>query len=123
VNTPFIIAFLIVDMIVVYFILTRVFGRVPEERARQLLQRGALLLDVRTPEEFQSGHLRGAVNVPYQEVAKRIEVLAPDKSSPVLVYCLSGGRSGIAKSTLRRLGYAEAHNLGSLKRARQVVAG
>jgi phage shock protein E len=123
VNSTFIIAFLIADIIIVYFILTRVFGLVSEARARELVQRGALLLDVRTPEEFQSGHLRGAVNVPYQEVGRRIEALAPNKSSPVMVYCLSGGRSGIAKSNLRRLGYAEAHNLGSLKRARQIVEG
>jgi len=120
-NSTFIIAFLIVDTIIVYLILTRVFGRVSEDRARELLRRGALLLDVRTLEEFQSGHLRGAVNVPYQEVAQRIEALAPDKSAPVVVYCLSGGRSGIARSNLRRLGYSEAHNLGSFKRARQVV--
>jgi phage shock protein E len=123
VNSTFLIAFLIADIIIVSLILTRVFGQVSEARARELVQRGALLLDVRTPEEFRSGHLRGAVNVPYQEVGQRIVSLAPDKSSPVLVYCLSGGRSGIAKSNLRRLGYAEAHNLGSLKRARKIVEG
>jgi phage shock protein E len=123
VNSTFLIAFLIADVIIVSLILTRVFGQVSEARARELVQCGALLLDVRTPEEFRSGHLRGAVNVPSQEVGQRIVSLAPDKSSPVLVYCLSGGRSGIAKSNLRRLGYAEAHNLGSLKRARKIVEG
>jgi phage shock protein E len=80
-----------------------------------------MLLDVRTVEEFRSGHVKGAINVPYQEVGGRIASLAPDKSTTVLVYCLSGGRSGIAKSVLRRLGYSEAHNLGSLRRAQRIV--
>jgi len=120
-NTPLIVLLIVADLIIVYLVLRAVFSRVSGERARALQQRGALLLDVRTPEEFQAGHLKGAVNVPYQDVAARIGELSPNKSAPLLVYCKSGGRSGIARSTLRRMGYSDAHNLGSLERARQLL--
>lgn len=101
--------------------LKRVFGLVSANQAQAMAKRGAVLLDVRTVEEFRSGHVTGAINMPYEEVGERIAFLAPDKSAPVLVYCLSGGRSGIAKSVLRRLGYSEAHNLGSLARAKRII--
>lgn len=110
-------------LVVGMLLLIRIFGLVSKAKAKELLRSGGRLLDVRSPEEFRSGHLAGAVNVPYQEVGERIGGIAPDKSQPILVYCLSGGRSGIAKSVLRRAGYTQAHNLGSLVRARRIVEG
>ena len=111
----------IICLIVGAVILIRVFGLVSAAKAKELMRGGARLLDVRSPEEFQSGHIKGAVNVPYQEAGDRIASLVPDKATPILVYCLSGGRSGVAKSALRRLGYSQAHNLGSLARAKRIV--
>ena len=110
-----------VCLVVGTVILTRIFGMVSAARAKAMLQRGARLLDVRSAEEFRSGHVKGAVNVPYQEVGQRIAGIEPDKTAPILVYCLSGGRSGIAKSVLRRQGYLQAQNLGSLARAKRIV--
>lgn len=95
---------------------------VAEDVARKLLAEGALVLDVRSPEEFQRGKVPGAVNVPLGDLASRIARLAPDKQKPILVHCLSGGRSAIAQSQLRRLGYAQVFNLGSLRRAQQLYA-
>lgn len=102
-------------------ILIKVFGLIPSAKAKMMLNQNATLLDVRTAEEFRSGHVKGAVHVPYEEVGQRIGAIAPNKSAPILLYCLSGGRSGVAKSTLRRMGYLEAHNLGSLARAKRIV--
>src|SRR5215471_17752493 len=89
--------------------------------ARRLLQAGAKVIDVRSREEFASGGVKGAVNLPLGVLAERIEAVAPDKATPLLVHCLSGGRSALAKSTLRRLGYREVRNLGSLGRAKRIV--
>lgn len=72
--------------------------------ARAWVADGALLLDVRTREEFAEGHLKGAVNIPVQELAARANTLPPPDRR-VVVYCRSGGRSASAARHLRSLGY------------------
>ena len=72
---------------------------------REKVKSGALLLDVRTPEEFRAGHVDGARNIPVQELARRLGELGP-KTQHVVVYCKSGGRSGAAAQMLRSQGYA-----------------
>jgi phage shock protein E len=80
-----------------------------------------LVLDVRTPEEFKSGHVQGAINVPVDELTTRISQVAPDKDTPIAVHCQSGGRSARAKKALDAQGYTHVQDLGSLAHARQVV--
>jgi phage shock protein E len=81
------------------------FSRTPQpKRGRELVTNGALLLDVRTPEEFASGHVRGAVNIPVQELAGRMHELG-STGRDIVVYCRSGGRSATAASLLRRAGF------------------
>ncbi len=70
-----------------------------------------LLLDVRTPPEFEAGHLPGAVNVPLDRLdAARAVIGATDR--PVVAYCRSGARSGNATAQLERWGYARVANGG-----------
>lgn len=107
--------------IVVAFILLKRLRLVGVEQARQWLRDGALVVDVRSPSEFRSGAVRGAVNVPLDSLANSIQKAAPDKNRTLLVHCLSGTRSEIAKVQLRRSGYRNVHNLGSLTRARRIV--
>jgi phage shock protein E len=57
------------------------------------------------------------------ELGQRIGSVAKDKNTPLLLHCLSGGRSAMARHTLKQLGYTEVHNLGSLGRARHLVEG
>lgn len=81
--------------------------------ARALVARGALLLDVRTPEEFQQGHLPSAVNVPVQELERRLaEVVSPARD--VVVYCRSGRRSKQAADLLKAHGFTAVHDLGPM---------
>jgi rhodanese-related sulfurtransferase len=81
--------------------------------ARQLVAAGARLLDVRSPGEFDRGHLPGAINVPVQELEARLtEVGPPDHD--VVVYCRSGHRSTNAAELLRRHGFTKVHNLGPM---------
>jgi molybdopterin/thiamine biosynthesis adenylyltransferase/rhodanese-related sulfurtransferase len=68
-------------------------------------ERGCVIVDVREREEWDEGHLPGAVHVPRGHLESRIESAAPDKSRPVLVYCASGNRSAFAAKTLEELGY------------------
>lgn len=79
--------------------------------AHQLVTAGAVLLDVRTPAEFSSGHVDGARNVPVDELAQRMAEVPRDKV--VVVYCRSGARSARAVAMLRRAGY-QARDLGPM---------
>jgi phage shock protein E len=96
-------------------------GLVSVRAAVEHLKKGAQVIDVRTPEEFRRDHLPGAVNVPLHELEERIGKVAPDKNQPLLLHCLSGGRSGIAARKLRQLGYQQVFNLGGYSRAAKVV--
>lgn len=78
----------------------------------ELVQAGALIIDTRTPQEFSSGHVQGAINLPYDQIAERIAAHAADKSQPIVVYCQSGRRSAIAKATLEKSGYTQVVNAG-----------
>lgn len=80
-------------------------------RARALVAAGALLVDVRTPAEFDEGHVEGAVNIPVQELATRLSEVPRDKE--VVVYCRSGGRSANATDILAEAGYT-VHDLGPM---------
>src|SRR6202453_1629920 len=73
---------------------------------RERLQSGALVIDVRQEEEWAAGHLPGARHVPKSHIESRIEGAAPDKATPVVLYCASGQRSAWAARTLMEdLGY------------------
>lgn len=77
----------------------------------------AVLLDVRSEEEFASGHIKGAVLLPHDEIAMRITSVVLEKSTPVFVYCRSGRRSAIAIETMKTLGYTELVDLGGKEEA------
>lgn len=82
-----------------------------------------VVIDVRTPEEFAAGHVEGAMNVPYEQIGGRIAALAPGKDTPVVLYCKSGRRAGIALQTLRDMGYSKVENFGGFEDARKRLAG
>lgn len=71
------------------------------------------LLDVRSPDEFATGHLRGALNVPVQELNERLAELGA-RDRPVAIYCRSGRRSAVATQLLRRAGFTSVTDLGGL---------
>lgn len=70
------------------------------------------LLDVRTPEEFASGHIHGAVNIPQDSLESRLSEVPTDQ--PIVLYCRSGNRSATASQILARAGYASIYDLGGL---------
>ncbi len=88
-------------------------GGVSGEEAHRLVKSGALLLDVRTAEEFEAGHISGAVNAPVQDLALLIPNLPAKKDQDVVVYCQSGSRSANAASMLRSAGFTKVHDLGA----------
>ena len=73
------------------------------------------VIDVRTPEEFASGHIEGAINIPYDTITPNLPALARiGKDENIVLYCRSGRRSGIAMQTLASQGYRNLRNGGGL---------
>ena len=69
-------------------------------------------IDVRTPAEYASGHINGAINIEFQDIGHRIKQVTDDRSTDIRVYCRSGRRSGVARETLLKLGYDNVRNEG-----------
>lgn len=74
---------------------------------------GAVLLDVRTPEEYREGHIPKSKNVPLQTI-DRVPSVVAGKQTPLYVYCYSGSRSGQAVAVLKRMGYTNVSNIGGI---------
>lgn len=81
-----------------------------EELKRKIAQ-GAILLDVRSKQEYNEGHLRGAINIPEYEIRSRIEKEIPKKNQLIVVYCQYGGRSKNVVRTMNQMGYNNVYNL------------
>jgi rhodanese-related sulfurtransferase len=86
--------------------------RVPMEDVKGKLVAGAVVVDVRTPEEFRGGAYPGATNIPVQELGQRLGELPRDR--PVVLYCRSGQRSAAAAQLLRQAGFTDVVNAGGL---------
>ena len=79
-------------------------------------QENFVLLDVRTQEEFDAGHIAGAILLPYDEIAFKAATVLPDKEKEIVLYCRSGRRSAIAKKALVELGYKDVEDFGGINR-------
>ena len=80
-----------------------------------LLNEKTVLIDVRTPGEFEQGSVAGAINIPVDDITSRIQDLPADEEAPIMVFCLSGGRSSHAKVLLEEQGYSNVTNGGTYK--------
>lgn len=88
-------------------------GRIDGATAKSLAAAGAKVVDVRTAEEFASGHVPGAINIPYDEIGKRASEIGPP-STQVVLYCRTGRRSGIAVEALQKAGYEKLYDFQSI---------
>lgn len=87
---------------------------------KKLVDNGALIVDVRTTAEFQSGHIKGSINIPVDQIKSKVEQLKA-KNKPVITCCKSGARSGMAKSILKAQGI-EVYNGGGWNVLQQKLA-
>lgn len=86
--------------------------QVSSAQAHELVSKGALLLDVRTPQEYQRGHVDNARNIPVDVLQDRLSELPKDQ--PIVVYCQSGKRSARAMSMLKGAGFSQIYDLGGI---------
>ena len=75
---------------------------------------GYMIIDVRTPEEYEEGHLEEAINIEYQNIVEELNEQNISKDTPIVVYCKSGGRSGQAFESLEKEGFTSLYDLGAM---------
>lgn len=92
-------------------LLKSIFGIGPKTNYKSLVAQGAVIVDVRTKEEFKSGHIKGSKNIPLNTIHNSLK----DKQKTYILCCASGIRSGSAKNTLKSKGFFNVHNAGSWK--------
>lgn len=83
------------------------------------MEKNGVLIDVRTPREYKTNHIKGAINIPYDEVDPNISRSVPEKNTPIYLYCRSGRRSSIAMKKIREMGYTTVHDLGGFQDAKK----
>jgi phage shock protein E len=113
--------FLVVLVLAIGYMAMKRSGQISPKEAADYLKNGALVIDVRSANEFDSGHIMQARNIPLD----RLEMTAPsvlrNKNEVLLLHCSSGVRSRMAKKKLEELGYKSVFNLGSYDRAAKIV--
>lgn len=95
------------------------FGKTGNSELSEAIRKGAFLVDVRTPSEFSGGSVKGAVNIPLDKISSQLSKFKGKKN--IVVFCMSGGRSGQAKSILQQNGFTDVINGGSWRNVNQVV--
>ena len=111
-----------IGTVIAAFLIFKQMSVVRPGTAREWLKKGALVIDVRSESEFQERHLPGAINIPLNRVSQEIARYAPTKERPLLLHCLSGTRSGMGASALKKMGYQNVFNLGSYGRAERILS-
>jgi len=91
-------------------IIKKIFGSKQKTDLGELINKGAQVIDVRTNDEYQRGHIKGSVNIPLHILSNNFSKISKDK--PVITCCASGVRSASAKSILKSHGYTEVYNGG-----------
>lgn len=88
------------------------------EQAASLIKGGAVVIDVRSPAEYAEGHVDGALNIPHTEIASRLAEIAGHQNDPIVLYCRSGRRAGLAEATLQEQGFTNVLNAGGYETLR-----
>ena len=93
-----------------------VYVNITAEEAKRIIdiEEGYIILDVRTQEEYDEGHIPGAIVISHEEIAEKAEEVLTDKDQLILVYCRSGRRSKIAAEALAELGYTNIKEFGGI---------
>ena len=86
----------------------------------ELVQQGAIILDVRTKGEYAGGHIRGSLNISVDSLTRNLQKLK-DKNKSIIPCCASGSRSAMAKSILKSNGYSQVYNGGSWQSLRNKI--
>lgn len=90
----------------------RLFGSGPKKSYKEMVQEGAIVVDVRSKGEFSSGHIRKSINIPLEQIDRELSRKLKDKDKTIILCCASGARSGMARRRLKAKGYPSVYNGG-----------
>lgn len=121
-TSAWIVYFIVLGAVLAWTFLRRS-GQVPIKQASEYVKQGAIIVDVRTPQEFGTGHLSQAFNMPLDNIEGTLPNKVKDRERVILVHCQSGIRSRKAKERLSKIGYKNVYDLGSYERAFKIVTG
>ncbi|MDF2540668.1 MAG: Rhodanese domain protein [Herbinix sp.] len=93
-----------------------VYEKITAEEAKEIIDsdKDFIILDVRTEEEYNSGHIEGAILIPDTQILDKAEELLQDKDLTLLIYCRSGRRSALSAENLKDLGYTNIYDFGGI---------
>ena len=93
-----------------------VYKEISQKEAKKIMDSGEehIILDVREQDEYDAGHIPGAILIPYTQIEEKAEDMLTDKNAQILVYCRSGRRSKIAAASLAELGYTNVKEFGGI---------
>lgn len=106
---------IIIAVMVLFIVAPRIIRatkQISSQKAKELIEDGATIVDVRQIGEYRSGHIKGAINIPLNNISKVSNRLSKDKH--VIVYCQSGARSSSAYKQLKSMGYTNIYDLGGI---------
>lgn len=95
-----------------------IFGK--KDNLQEVISSGAVILDVRTKDEYQAGHLQNSINIPVDALPQNIKKLS--KNKPIITCCASGARSASAKRFLKSNGFEQVYNGGSWKSLKKYMS-
>lgn len=101
-------------------LIKKIFGIAPKVNFSLLIKNGAMIVDVRTKQEFAQGHVKGAKNIPLQNLKASLHLLK-NLQQPIITCCASGMRSANAKSILKSCGYTQVYNGGGWVNLQQKI--
>lgn len=84
---------------------------IKKEELDQYLKQDAILIDVRSPQEYREGHLNNAISIPFYQVRRNIERQIPNKNQLIILYCSTGHRGEEVQYTMQRMGYTNVYNV------------
>lgn len=92
------------------------YENITTEKAKEMMDNNTdiIILDVRTEEEYNEGHIQGAILIPDYEIVEKVQDTLTDKTATILVYCRTGRRSELAANSLTELGYSKVYDFGGI---------
>lgn len=84
---------------------------ITKEDVDSYIKQGAIIIDVRSPQEYREGHVDGAISIPDYQIKKEVEKKIPNKKELIVVYCSTGHRSQKAQKILEDMGYTNVYNV------------
>lgn len=104
---------IILAVVVVVFKLSSMKNSLKSEDVKRIMENGGKIIDVRSPMEYKTSHVKNAKNIEHTKILKGIKKAKLSKETPLILYCASGSRSSVACSTLKSEGYTDVHNGGT----------